>query len=194
MKFREINARFTEKVAEYMAKGWMLNAGTMNGSQGEVAKVDLTDGNRVLRIMITKEHGYGDFWYDGYALIVGFAEDNIKANAIDIWQTVWNNRLEVVSKEMYYNAGLNIRADWYVTEEEARANYEKMVARYKNRVEVDKDIELDERASEIALSFVKSQYRCGRAKACDIKVTKKIHHEYGVRWYVTYKNHSWVLA
>lgn len=193
MKFKEINQKFTAKVAEYIAEGWYFNAGTMNGSQGEVAKVDLTDGNRVLRIMIAKEHGYGDFWYDGYALVVGFAEDKIKANDSDTWQTVWNNRLEVIFKETYYRAGVDGRADWYVTEDEARANYEKMVARHKNRVEVDKDTDLGEAGAKIVLPFVKKQYRCGRAKVADIKVVKKVCDGEN-RWYVSYKNHTWTLA
>lgn len=193
MKFREINQKFTAKVAEYIAEGWVFNAGTMNGSQGELAKVDLTDGNRVLRIMITKEHGYGDFWYDGYALVVGFAEDKIKANDSDTWQTIWNNRLEVIFKETFYRAGTNSNSDWYVTEQEAKANYEKMMARYKNRDSEDKDTDLGEAGAKIVLPFVKKQYRCGRAKVADIKVVKKVRDGEN-RWYVNYKNHTWTLA
>lgn len=193
MKFREINRKFTAKIAEYIAEGWMLNAGTMNGSQGELAKVDLTDGNRVLRIMITKEYGYGDFWYDGYALVVGFAEDKIKANDNDTWQTVWNDRLEVIFKETFYKASMNSRSDWYVTAEESKANYEKTMARYKNRTSEDKDTDLGEAGAKIVLPFVKKQYRCGRAKVGDIKVVKKVR-DGETRWCVSYKNHTWTLA
>lgn len=193
MKFKEINKKFTEKVAEYMAKGWYFNTATVSGSQGEVAKVDLTDGKRIVRIMLSRANGYGEFWWEGYKLTVGFTKPSIKPNDCDTWQTVWNNELEVVFEETFYRAGTDSRNDWFVGEEEARNGYKKMLSRYNNRVSKDKDIDLGENGAKIVLPFVKKQYRCGRAKACDVKVVKKFR-DGEVRWYVTYKNHSWTLA
>ena len=36
-----ISAIATAKVAEYIADGYILNTGTMSGSQGDILKVDL---------------------------------------------------------------------------------------------------------------------------------------------------------
>ena len=44
MKFIDINREFTAAASSYMAQGYYINAGTMGGSQGEVAHIDLTNG------------------------------------------------------------------------------------------------------------------------------------------------------
>lgn len=194
MKFKEINRRYTEKVAEYLAKGYTINAGTMNGSQGELAHIDLTDGEKVVRILLERTSGYGDWWYEGYRLVVGIATDNVEINVDNSWATIWNNRLDIVEEEIFYKASMNSCSDWYVTAEESKANYEKTMARYKNRDSENKDTDLGEAGAKIVLPFVRKQYRCGRAKVADIKVIKKFRPEYGTRWYVKYKNHSWELA
>ena len=194
MKFKEINQKYTAKVAEYLAKGYVINTATMSGSQGELAKIDLTDGEKVVRIMLTRASGWGDWWWEGYKLVVGIATDSVKIHDFDTWSTIWNERLDIIEEETFYRVGNDSRKDWFVTSEESKAGYEKMVARYSDKEEVDKDIDLGEKGAKIVLPFVKKQYRCGRAKACDVKVVKKIRKNYGVRYYVSYKNHTWTLT
>lgn len=46
MKFIDINREFTAAANSYMAQGYYINAGTMGGSQGEVAHIDLTNAPR----------------------------------------------------------------------------------------------------------------------------------------------------
>ena len=43
-KTKDINELFTKVVNKYLAKGYVFNLNTMSGSQGEIAKVDLTNG------------------------------------------------------------------------------------------------------------------------------------------------------
>ena len=52
MKFADINKRYTEIVNEYIAKGYTINTATMSGSQGEIAKIDFTDGTEIIRIRV----------------------------------------------------------------------------------------------------------------------------------------------
>jgi uncharacterized protein YeeX (DUF496 family) len=52
MKFAEINRRYTEAVAEWLAKGYTINTATMSGTQGEFAKIDLTDGKEIIRVVV----------------------------------------------------------------------------------------------------------------------------------------------
>lgn len=40
MKHTEIEAIMTAKVNEFITKGYTINATTMSGSQGEIAKID----------------------------------------------------------------------------------------------------------------------------------------------------------
>ena len=45
-----ISAIATAKVAEYIADGYILNTGTMSGSQGDILKVDLVKGDKTVRV------------------------------------------------------------------------------------------------------------------------------------------------
>ena len=54
MTFAEINRKYTEIISAYLANGYVINAGTMGGSQGEITKVDLTNGQHILRVLIKR--------------------------------------------------------------------------------------------------------------------------------------------
>ena len=51
MKYSDINKMFTTEVNKYLAQGYRFNTASMNGSQGELAKVDLTNGTEIIRIV-----------------------------------------------------------------------------------------------------------------------------------------------
>ena len=55
MKSSEINAIYAAKVAEFLTAGYTINTQTMNGSQGEIAKIDFRKGNEVIRVLLAKE-------------------------------------------------------------------------------------------------------------------------------------------
>ena len=52
MKFIDINREFTAAASSYMAQGYYINAGTMGGSQGEVAHIDRTNGTEIIRELL----------------------------------------------------------------------------------------------------------------------------------------------
>ena len=106
MKFIDINREFTAAASSYMAQGYYINAGTMGGSQGEVAHIDLTNGTEIIRVLLTTFNNY--LGTEGVELIVGRVKDDIKPNQEDRWSTVWNERLEVISSKKFYR--LNNRA------------------------------------------------------------------------------------
>ena len=58
MKFIDINREFTAAASRYMAQGYYINAGTMGGSQGEVAHIDLTNGTEIIRVLLTTFNNY----------------------------------------------------------------------------------------------------------------------------------------
>lgn len=80
MKFIDINKRYTELVAEYIGEGYSINAASMGGSQGEISKVDLTDGKRILRVLVQT---FSDWRkkLEGVEIIVGFSTDNVFPNS-----------------------------------------------------------------------------------------------------------------
>ena len=125
MKKSEIMKIFTAKVAELMAQGMWIHGDTMRGTQGEICKVDLTDGQRLVRVLLAD--GHNDF-HDTVELIVGEAKgDRWKLNS---QRTVWNGDLGIKSKREFYR----IRRDWYVGSfQEAERISERHMARVKAR-------------------------------------------------------------
>lgn len=131
MKFIDINREFTAAANSYMAQGYYINAGTMGGSQGEVAHIDLTNGTEIIRVLLTTFNNY--LGTEGVELIVGRVKDDIKPNQEDRWSTVWNERLEVISSKKFYRLNNRAQDGFYGTEEEANAAEEKRFDRYKSR-------------------------------------------------------------
>lgn len=204
MKFAEVNVRFTNKVAEYIAKGYVINTATMNGSQGEIGKVDLTNGKEIIRVNLEKVHGCEDgveelngraFWYDGFKLTVGRATDDLEPNVADTWQTLWKNRVEVIFEEIYYIVGRN--CNYLVGREEAIEAQKKMIERYERKAMGNQNVteDITEVAAPIVLSFVRRQPKCSRVKLDVIKVARNRDAKTGkVSYLIRTKNHSWTLA
>jgi len=179
MKFESINKKFTAAVAEWMAKGYYINTATMSGSQGETGKVDLTNGKEIIRILLDDFHdtdwkAHHDF--EGLQLIVGRVTDKVIPNSPDrMGNTVWNQNLEILSCEKFYQIGRYSRnGQWYGSEDEAIAQQDKMWERYDNRDDRDERTELDERAKAIVLPFVKRQPKCKGVKLADITAVRKV--------------------
>lgn len=114
MKFIDINREFTAAASSYMAQGYYINAGTMGGSQGEVAHIDLTNGTEIIRVLLTTFNNY--LGTEGVELIVGRVKDDIKPNQEDRWSTVWNERLEVISSKKFYRLNNRAQDGFYGTE------------------------------------------------------------------------------
>lgn len=105
MKYIDINKRFTAIVAEYMAKGYTVNTTTMGGSQGEIANIDLTDGNEIIRVLVSSFHEWGDTSLESVEITVGRPTDKVEPNSPVDHVTIWNNRLEVITVERFYQIG-----------------------------------------------------------------------------------------
>lgn len=208
MKFEEINRRFTEVVTEWIAKGYTFNLSTMAGHQGEIGKVDLTDGKEVIRILLDRFgsplNRIGDDYYslEGIKLIVGRVTDPVTPNSPDEWQTIWNGHLETISCEEFYLIGTAQRSGtrWYGTKEDTIASQNKSHARYRVRhIPAKKDF--PDKAKDIVLPFLKRQPKNKSLRLSDItKVTKTLSikvenstmHEYA-RYTVTAKGHEYRL-
>lgn len=98
--YADINREFSATVAEYIAKGYIINTGTMNGSQGEVAHVDLTDGNEIIRVVLM--YNFATWPEKEYTIIVGRTQTNTTPNLrTNEAETIWNNELEIISSTTY---------------------------------------------------------------------------------------------
>lgn len=104
---KEIRKAFTDKVNEYLKKGMEISVGTMSGSQGEISKIDLTDGTRIYRIRLERNHNYikDDFFYGRFEDITltveSYPEDN--RDVLDTWSTLWNGKGDQIEVIHYYS-------------------------------------------------------------------------------------------
>jgi hypothetical protein len=196
MKYEEINRRYTSTVAEYLMKGYIINTATMNGTQGEIAKTDLTDGKEIVRILLKRFCNYENE-YDGIVLIVGKAPSKIKPNNHDSYDTVWNEHLEIIYREEF--VAIDKEKGWYGTVEERMAIKSKRHDRFYAQKAEDY-VTLSDKAKAIVLPFVRKQYRCKTAKLSDIESVikqwiysdKKKKYEY--RYIVRAKGQRFILA
>ena len=174
MKYIDINRKFTEAVSSYIAKGYIINTASMAGHQGEVARIDLTNGQQVIRILLDSFTEWNDdLPMDGLKLVVGIATDNVKPNDDERRDTIWNNRLEVISCEKFYKLN-NVYADakFYGTEDEAKAANEKRFNRYKNKSHSSSMEDITDKAAPVVKEYIREKFGVRRVKMEDIKVTK----------------------
>lgn len=183
MKYEEINKRFTQTVAEWLVKGYAINTSTMSGSQGEIAKIDLTNGDEIIRVLAKDFHEYINEkslrCYDGIEIIVGkVVDEGLEPHNNCRYGIVWNNRLEVISTERFYLIGENRSYKWYGTKEEA--DYQKEMKHYRWEAKRGCDSyrkEFSDEAKKAVIAFVKRQPKCKSVKVTDITVIRHIFEE-----------------
>lgn len=100
INYADISREFTTAVAEYMAKGYTINTGTMDGNQGEIAHVDLTDGKEIIRIVLM--YNFIPWPEKEYTIIIGRAHPNVTPNLrAHEAATIWNSELDIISSTTY---------------------------------------------------------------------------------------------
>lgn len=151
--------------------------------QGEVAHIDLTNGTEIIRVLLTTFNNY--LGTEGVELIVGRVKDDIKPNQEDRWNTVWNERLEVISNKKFYRLNNRAQDGFYGTEEEANAAEEKRFDRYKSRRSNDSALDVTTKAAPMVKKYIHEKFGVRRVKMDDIKVVK-----HGGRYTVTYHKHA----
>ena len=111
MRFAGLNALFTKAVAGYLKDGYTINTATMSGSQGELAHIDLTDGIDLIRVLMYSDTDHGKtadgdwYWLRCVTLTVGKCTDDHVLSVLDeqdTWATVWNDKLEIIRQEKWY--------------------------------------------------------------------------------------------
>lgn len=190
MKFAEINKRYTEIVAEYITKGYTINAGTMGGSQGELAHIDLTDGNSIIRVLVCEETEFDEKHrrIDTCQIIVGRCTDKVGINSNGGWgNIVWNSHLEIITCEKFYLLSGRRTETEYGTKEEAEIAEEKRFQRYLNRS--TKDIDLTDKYLELGKQVAKRVWNKKKVSSTDIKVFKRNNNYYVSYKYEPYKLH-----
>ena len=203
MKKHDIEAIFTAKVQDYIVKGYTISTTTMSGHQGEIAKVDVTNGSEIIRILLTSEHEWNHEdcrEIESVVLTVGRAEDTFKpchhSNPFDTMRpTIWNNKLEILEQRTFYQIS---RDDDFFTEDfaEYRAMQEVQMERLMNRTDrrwSPKTTDLGEAAKQAAIRYIKRKLGKQRVSSKDITVTKKEWKD-ETHYYIRYFSNEYRLA
>lgn len=205
MKFADINKRFTEIVAEYIANGYTIHTTTMSGCQsGSIANVDLTDGKEIIRVVIETESFWDDyktcvengmecFCYYTVKVVVGRCTDNVRINERNN-DIVWNHHLEIISCDTFYRIG-GYDSDFFGTKEDSQNQQRKSRERYKYRhSEPRKEKVFPVSANAIMLPFMKRQQGCKTIKLSDIEKVIKEEYEGKKTYYVCAKKRRYKIA
>ena len=196
MKYADINKRFTEIVAEYIAKGYTINTKTMDscGGIGVFAGVDLTNGKEIIRVYMKDNHFYDmesdDFIsYNTFHIVVGRDTRNAPINDPNHRGYIDNDRMEIISEETYYQiAG----KDFFGTREDSEKQQKKSHERIRARIVCKRDKTFPASANAAVLSFVRRQKGCKTIKLSDIKKVVKCEND---RTYWVYaKNKRYQIA
>ena len=158
MKRAELNTIFTAKVNEYLAKGYTFNTETMSGHQGEIAKVDLTNGEEIIRVIMERKHS----WELGecFTITVGRATE-VEPGITD---TIWNNKLEVLGQEIFHQAAYG--SDYLITREEAEKNANKRKARVERRIHnTNEEVITDKAHIKALIPYIQHLKGCKSVKA-----------------------------
>ncbi len=190
MKYADINKRYTEIVTEYLAKGYTINSRTMSGSQGEIANIDFTDGTEVIRILIVSFHEWTDISLDGLEIIVGRADSEVEPNSENDCHTLWNTKLDIISKERFYEIGADrVHGKCYGTCEEATAAQQVRLQRYIAKNRDRKTENITSKAMEIAKRIIRREFGVKRICEADVVVSK-----YNGTYTIKYKNRVYCLS
>lgn len=190
MKFYEINERFTDLVANYITAGYHFNAATMSGSQGEIARVDLTNGTEIITIYIDSFSDWsGENELKGVQICIARVgqQDGLIPDCHEHFRTLWLSHAEVEFRERFYQVGRD--ANWYVTEDEAKVAAAKQYDRCtrKPRQYGCKTTKItNPKAIELAKQYLIDNQVGKRIDVRYLEVKKTFDHGY-TRWYIVYK-------
>jgi hypothetical protein len=173
MYFSDINKRFTDIVAEYIGNGYTINAATMFDIEEEIAKVDLTNGNEIIRIQLRPEYSQSDM-VEFVSLEVGKCPIDILPNYHSNLYFIRRSSLEILECEQFYKVGEKRDGRvFYGDYDHARyAAYVRIQRQYRYETE-GQSMDLTEKRIEIVKRLLKRKFPYSQIKECDIALVKR---------------------
>ena len=184
MTNHDIRRAYTQKVSELLASGYQIHYETMSGSQGELAHIDLTDGNEILRVLLEREGCCGDGYGNIVRLRVGRCNEDISRT-----HTIWNERLDTLF-EIEWD---QISGNYYTTREEGARMAAVRLERWRRRGHTA-PAELGAAYKSAALRWIRRQPRMKSCRLEDITRIAKHTPEGGRMFYeIAAKGKTFIL-
>lgn len=156
----DISRIYTSKIAELLSSGYQINPWTMSGSQGEIARVDLTNGSEIIRVLIETSYEFP---------IGNIVTITIGRVVEQGGLTIWNDCLEVCSQIKF----AQIAEDYYTTYDEGVKIAEKRAQRFARCANWPSP-DLSDAYKRIALRWIQRKPRMKSYQLKDIKSMTRI--------------------
>ncbi len=195
MDKQNINLEFTNIANEYLANGYILNLGTMSGSQGEIAKVDVANEEEIIRIILEKFFSSKED-LQGYRIKILKSCKVTPEICLKFYDAIiWESDCELLNEICFYSLGRNY--NYFTKDKEVAINAvkkssDRYVAKYSNRSKED----VTKKCLEVAKKVILSRPEIFKVKRvnCDlVKVTKYCGDKVQLQYVVSYKNSSYIL-
>ena len=188
MTIKDIELIYTKHITEYLSKGYRINVSTMNGTQGELASVDLTNDIEVIRIMLVSGYRYD---YKSLSIVIGRNTNRLHNKLHD---TIWNNDLEIIYKKKFTAFDYNSYEFFDISDEVLDKIFQKRRDRVLRRYIPDEPEYTSGTARNIAFRFMRHQPKCKTIKPNQVdKVIKYISEDGKVTWTVLAKGNKYDL-
>ena len=184
---KDIEKAFTEKVQEYLMKGYRFYSEGMRGSQGEIAKVVLTDDKELIIIYLEEDYSTLSEWRHSLVL---FVEKQPCTKYI-----VWLHTGTILEKTIWHDLS-DGEGRYYLNSECPKVN--EILAIKQQRRELNrnlhntKDIEFtSDEAKKVILPLVRRQPKC---KSKTVKDIIKIYRVVKSKLYVVHFKNGQTLC
>lgn len=159
----ELSQIFSDKTAELLRKGYMIDTEHMDGHQGEICKIRFKKGNSYFQLIMDHSNNYSAFYGERISIRFGKYTEEVYSHSI-LWVNKFDTLWEVkVAK---------IADNYYTTEELANEANDKKTKRVLAQAIAPK-VELSARVYPAALACVRKQKGYKGTKLSDIvKVTR----------------------
>ena len=105
-KGQDIQEEFTETVKGFINAGWVINTASMNGSQGEIAKVDFTDYKNIVRVWMDSHCNFTDGWRDEVRIHVEMFDYKPSTG---LFADIWNGKGNELATSVFCQLDQNNR-------------------------------------------------------------------------------------
>ena len=182
----ELSTLFTNKVRGYMNNGYIINTKTFSGCDG-TQRVDLIKGNHFIRV-------YLESYYDGESCIaLRIGEKILTPIEMKRADIIWKKDLNIIKEYVFIKIGR--RNDYYVTKKEYEKIEEKIKERLMNGYRNYEIFDLNDKAIDIVMSFIKRQPKCKSVKRNEIKrVYKQIYDNGRVKYLIYVRGNVYTLS
>lgn len=174
----ELTKIFSDKTAELLNKGYILDVAHMSGHQGEICKVLFTKNDEYFQLIMVTDNEYHS-WY-GEKIVIRFGkytEEVRPSRSINDWNTLWVNKFDTQWSMTF----VKVTDNYYVTpelaEEFSAKKHQRVMAKVGTKPQ---NVSMSDRCNKAALACVRKQKGFKGVKASEIVSVKRCNH-YDIR-------------